>query len=202
MDEQLLTTREYAERIGVTQRTVQRWIKQGRLEAIQTGRSFKIPIETPKPAEALKPITEGDSLSADRDFLSTRQYADAYGISVQEVRNLIHEGKLTAEKHGGKFRIYSDTTEKGDKHAPEVPDDTPESNFPITDETQFDKSDLRQEFATLEEVERYAAKIPVPHKIIRNKRGLFRAVVLYGAPVTLAVQEDELDEDDELEWID
>lgn len=200
MDEQFLSTLEYANQHGVSRRTVQRWIQDGRLDAVKVGHTYRIPTQTDQPSDPVSTNAEGFTPSTDREFLTTKQYAEAYGISVQETRDLIHEGKLTADKVRGKYHIYSDTNEKPDPYGPEIPDEIPDNDFPITDETVFDAKDLRQEYLTLEEVVKYAAKIPVPHKIIKNKRGLYRAVVLYGQPVTMEIQGDEMDDPQDEIW--
>lgn len=51
MDETLLTTGEYADLVGVTRRTVQRWIAEGKIFAVKIGRGYKIPSDEQPPFE-------------------------------------------------------------------------------------------------------------------------------------------------------
>ena len=53
---ELLSAQEIAARIGVTERTVRRWIKQGELPATRRGRAFEIDLEE---ARALAPSSSG-----------------------------------------------------------------------------------------------------------------------------------------------
>lgn len=66
----LLTVREYAEQARVTERTIRRWITEGRLQALRQGKKYLIPREEsaqaklgthPRPslAGAAKPVGEG-----------------------------------------------------------------------------------------------------------------------------------------------
>ncbi len=42
---ELLTVKEFAERVRVSVSTVRNWIKAGTIKAVQIGRSYKIPAE-------------------------------------------------------------------------------------------------------------------------------------------------------------
>ncbi len=69
-DKTLLTVREYAAEARVTERTVRRWITEGRLRALRQGKKYLIPSEESASAQigtrarpslpgAAKPIGEG-----------------------------------------------------------------------------------------------------------------------------------------------
>ena len=69
-EKELLTVREYAEQARVTERTIRRWITEGRLQALRQGKKYLIPRSEsaqaklgahtrPSLAGAAKPVAEG-----------------------------------------------------------------------------------------------------------------------------------------------
>jgi excisionase family DNA binding protein len=69
-DKALLTVREYAEQARVTERTIRRWITEGRLQALRQGKKYLIPREESAQAKlgtharpsltgAARPVGEG-----------------------------------------------------------------------------------------------------------------------------------------------
>ena len=176
----MLTTREYALLIGVSQRTVQRWILEGSLLAEKVGNSYRILENEPEPSSAPVEVVENvEPVSTSSDFYTTKQLAAILGVSQRTVQRRIQQGQIEAKKVGRSYQIPKDEENPPTPYVPEEFDEGEEPDFPITDETKFAQADLRQEFATLEETQDYATPIPVPFLIIKNPSGLFRVVIQY-----------------------
>lgn len=175
------TTKQWAELEGVSQRTVQRWIQEGKLEAdlikgryyISDGSPSAQPIAYPKD-------TKPDEQIAGTLFISTREYAERVGVSQRTVQRWFQQNLLPGYKEKNRIFIEVAAPLPDNPYQPEIPDDEEDdSGLPITDETLFDPTDLRREFATFDDAARYAEGIPVPFEIIKNKYNLFRVVITY-----------------------
>lgn len=180
-----MNTKDYARSIGVSQRTVQRWIKSGQLEADKIGNRYSIPDETPEPVQQPAPAAAQPlHPDTDRDWLTTAEMADELGVSQRTVQRRIKNGEIQARKVNGKYQIPPEEEwETLSRYEPEqVPEDE-DDDFEITDESTFEPSDLRKEFATFSETEDYAIPIPVPYTIIKNASGLFRVVIEYDSVI-------------------
>lgn len=176
-----MNTREYARLVGVSQRTIQRWIKNGQLDAERTGNRYSISESEPSPSAA-PPPTKNDPVETlqDRGYLTTVELAGELGVTPGTVRRRIRAGEIQAVKIRGKYQIpLSEQDEDGGHYIPEPIEPDEDDDFPVTDESTIPVKDLRKTHVTLEGVIIYASPIPVPYRIIKNQEGLFRVVIEY-----------------------
>ena len=101
VDDPLLSAQAVAEELGVTERTVRRWIETGRLRAEKRGRSFQIRLED---ANALAPAPTSGARARESSRLLDAQ--------VEELEQLRHEVQAAREE-AARFRgRYEEATER------------------------------------------------------------------------------------------
>jgi len=192
----MYTTKQYAEIYNVSQRTVQRWIQNGNIFAVQVGNKYLIP-DDEVPVQFIEQEPPQTAPIQPVETLTEQEFAAEYNLTPEQVAQAIYEGKVDVEKDGNRtvITVYSESDLSS--FEPEEPDfdDEDDNGFPITDETNIPREDLRQEFATLAEAESYIEPIPIDRldvTIIKNERGLFRVLVHY--EVIVDVETEELEE--------
>jgi excisionase family DNA binding protein len=180
----LLSTLEYANQHGISQRTVQRWIKSGELYAEKHGNRYLIPDDEPTTVNPLPQLDEPSPYGrAESKFVTTKEYAASLGVNVRKIRAMIKSGEIDAIKEGRRYLIEIAIVPEPSPFAPEQVDDSEDDGFPTTDTSRFDTMDLRSQFVTLEDAEFYKEPIPVPSFIIKNEEGLFQVIINYPDPL-------------------
>lgn len=138
----------------------------------------------------------------DEELLTTKEFADLYGVSDRTVRRWIENGQILAVSIGRGYKIpadevppsYEETpSEDGNPSAPDFepyeplfvpelpePDEDNTGQVDILDPDAFPGEDLRRIFTTVEDAEDYASDIPVPTQVFqRDNDLLFQVVVMY-----------------------
>lgn len=199
----LLSTKQYAELIGVSQRTVQRWIQEGQLEATKIGKGYRIESDVnPQPQTELAPIQKPvPSIVEGADRYTTAEFAAIEGVSQRTIQRRIASGQYNAVREGKRWIILVTPETTQPRELPETFDDSPEEElYPITNEETLDRSLLRREFGSLEGAQNYLDKIPLPlgiKYIIKNQAGLFRVIVDYDVLTDPIEEQIEIDEESE-----
>jgi excisionase family DNA binding protein len=87
------SVRRAAKHLGVSELTARRYIRDGRLTAVQIGGTWRIPAADHATARELP------------DQCSIRQIANSLGVSEVSVRRWIRSGAIQAAKFGGAWKI-------------------------------------------------------------------------------------------------
>lgn len=138
----------------------------------------------------------------DEELLTTKEYADLYGVSDRTVRRWIENGQILAVTIGRGYKIPADEvppnseeeqTEDGNPSAPDFepyepvfipeepdPDEDDFGQVEILNPDAFPGEDLRRLFTTVADAEDYASDIPVPTQVFQRENDLlFQVVVMY-----------------------
>lgn len=190
-----LTTKQYAEEYGISQRTVQRKIQNGEIHAEREGRKYLIYDAIPQQEPG--PLDEPSTTPEQTRYMTVQEYAELKGLSQRTIQRRCQLGLIEAERVGRRWQIpipRVDDERPTDEHDFNIEED--DGGLQPENENNYDPSQLRKEFASYQDAVEYAQPIPVPWKIIKNQWGFYRVIVEYDVVVQGPEEEEEEPEEE------
>lgn len=148
-----LSTKAYAEQVGVSQRTVQRWIQQGLIFAVKNDGAYRVPFDEQPPSF----YRQQDLTNSEVQPVPAIASPDDAGFPVEEPPTRFRPEPAD----------FFDEDEEGD-----------EDEEPCSNPDEFDRADLRRIFSSRAQAESYASEIPIASEIFRRCEDKFYQVVV------------------------